>query len=366
MPETGATPEISKFRRSLLKGARALTTPLVPDDYIELLNPMWSTRELQGRVVRIKRETADAATVVVEPNFPWPGHEPGQYIRIGTEIDGIRHWRAYSLTSDPEHPKGLVSITVKHVEEGKMSPWFLTKAEHGSTVFLGDVEGTFTLPEERPEKAFMLSAGSGITPIMSMIRGLAREDALTDVVHIHSVHEEDDFIFADMLRALAEKNPGYDLKLHVSSEKGRIEPKDLDSICKDWRDRDTFASGPGELLDGLKEHWSEETDPELLRMERFQPVIGEGDAEVGEGGTVHFRVTEVEAECEQGVSILVGGEEAGGTLPYGCRMGICHTCVGRLCQGKLRDLRTGEVHGEEGQMVRTCVNAPEGHVEIDL
>ena len=101
-------------------------------------------------------------------------------------------------------------------------------------------------------------------------------------------------------------------------------------------------------------------------MERFQPVIGEGDAEVGEGGTVRFRVTDVEAECDQGVSILVGGEEAGGNLPYGCRMGICHTCVGRLCEGKLRDLRTGEVHGEEGQMVRTCVNAPEGHVEIDL
>jgi stearoyl-CoA 9-desaturase NADPH oxidoreductase len=86
----------------------------------------------------------------------------------------------------------------------------------------------------------------------------------------------------------------------------------------------------------------------------------------GEGGTVRFRVTDVEACCGPGVSILVGGEEAGGSFTYGCRMGICHTCVGRLRSGRLRDLRTGDVHGEQGDMVRICVNAPEGHVEVDL
>jgi ferredoxin len=66
------------------------------------------------------------------------------------------------------------------------------------------------------------------------------------------------------------------------------------------------------------------------------------------------------------VSILVGGERAGAILPYGCRMGICHTCVGKLCSGRVRDLRTGEVSGDEGQTIRTCVNAPEGAIEIEL
>ena len=72
------------------------------------------------------------------------------------------------------------------------------------------------------------------------------------------------------------------------------------------------------------------------------------------------------AECEPGVSILVGGERAGATLPFGCRMGICHTCVGKLCSGQVRDLRTGKVSGNAGEMIRTCVNAPEGLVEIAL
>jgi ferredoxin len=120
------------------------------------------------------------------------------------------------------------------------------------------------------------------------------------------------------------------------------------------------------MLDAFKAHWHQVGDPELLDMERFQPIIGGDEVDAGEGGTVRFRVTDFEAVCDGTTPILVGGETAGGLLPFGCRMGICHTCVGRLQEGRVRDLRTGEVHGEKGQMIRTCVNCPEGHIEIDL
>ena len=76
--------------------------------------------------------------------------------------------------------------------------------------------------------------------------------------------------------------------------------------------------------------------------------------------------SDVEASSDGTQPILVAGEEAGATLPYGCRMGICHTCVGKLCAGRIRDLRTGEVSGSVGEIVRTCVNAPEGPIEIAL
>jgi ferredoxin len=102
-----------------------------------------------------------------------------------------------------------------------------------------------------------------------------------------------------------------------------------------------------------------------LSLERFQPMIG-GDPGGGAGGSVRFAKSGVEGECDGATPILVGGEEAGAVLPFGCRMGICHTCVGKLCAGEVRDLRTGEVHGNEGEMIRTCVNAPEGPIEIAL
>jgi ferredoxin len=172
-------------------------------------------------------------------------------------------------------------------------------------------------------------------------------------------------IFDRQLRAIDAACPGLRLHLQITSRDGRIAPADLDDLCPDWRERHAFVSGPGEMLDAFCEHFEREGDPELLRMERFQPIIG-GVAEEGEGGTIRFLDSDTEAEADGSTPILVAGENAGLELPFGCREGICHTCIGRLCSGQVRDLRNGKIGGSEGEMVRTCINAPEGPVEIAL
>jgi hypothetical protein len=106
MAERGARPNVSTTRRRIMRAANVLFTPLLPDDYLELINPLWSTRELRGRIEEIHRETDDAVTVVIRPGWDWEGHEPGQYLRIGFVVDGVQHWRAYSLTSEPGRPDG--------------------------------------------------------------------------------------------------------------------------------------------------------------------------------------------------------------------------------------------------------------------
>lgn len=365
MVETGATPKVSLLRRQVSRIGRAMTTPLLPDDYFALIKPHWSTREMTGTVVRVRRQHGDAATVVVKPDFAFPPHKPGQYLRIGMEIDGIRHWRAYTITSDPNHPEGVVSITVKYTDGGRMSPVFTRQVQRGQRVFLGEVEGEFTLPDPLPKRTLFVSAGSGITPIMAMLRELDRRDALDDAIHVHSSRDAEDMIFGSMLRRLAERRPGYKLIEIHTSEMPRFVPDDLDEHCENWRERETFLSGPRAMIDAVEERFEKEQCSERLHTERFQPIIGNGGGD-GSGGTVHFRVSDCEAMCDNGVSILVGGEEAGAKLPFGCRMGICHTCVGRLRDGAVRDLRNGSITEASGQMVRTCINAPEGHVEIDL
>jgi ferredoxin-NADP reductase len=353
------------LRRKALDAVRSLFTPLLPDDYLELINPLWSTRELRGRIERIDQETPEAVTVLIRPGFEWTGHRPGQYLRIGVVVDGVHHWRAYSLTSEPGRPDGCISITPKLVETGKVSPYLVRTARPGDVVRLGGVEGTFVLPDPPPQKALFISAGSGITPIMSMLRSLHRDDSLTDVVHIHSAREARGVIFADLLHEIEEAHEGYELLLRLTAEQGRLAPAELDELCPDWRERHTFLSGPAAMLDAMCARWEQDGNRELLHMERFQPLIG-GEPGEGEGGAVRFLKSGVEASCDSGTPILVGGEEAGATLPFGCRMGICHTCVGKLCKGEVRDLRTGKVHGSEGEMIRTCVNAPEGPIEIAL
>jgi ferredoxin-NADP reductase len=363
--EVGARPKISPARRRALRAVRSLFTPLLPDDYLELINPLWSTEELRGRIERIHHETADAVTVLIKPGHEWEGHDPGQYLRIGVVVDGVHHWRAYSLTSDPGRPDGLISITPKCVDEGVVSPFLVRHAKPGTIVRLGGVEGTFTLPDPAPERILFISAGSGITPIMSMLRCLARTGKLTDVVHLHSARTADDVIFGDQLSALDERHDGYRLTVRHTGTDGRLVPEHLDELCPDWRDREAFVCGPAEMLDAMEERWEGDADPDRLHMERFQPIIG-GNPEEAEGGTVRFLRSDVETECDGGTPILVAGEEAGLSLPHGCRMGICHTCTGRLCSGRVRDLRSGEIHGSEGEMIRVCISAPEGPVEVEL
>ncbi len=103
------------------------------------------------------------------------------------------------------------------------------------------------------------------------------------------------------------------------------------ALCPDWRERETFVSGPGELLDALEAHWEAHGDPDRFHLERFQPKLMEAE---GDGGTIVFLKSDCEVEADGTKPILVVGEEAGLELPYGCREGICHTCVGTLRSGR--------------------------------
>src|SRR5665213_662626 len=180
MAERGMAPRVSEGRRRALRLVGSFTSPLLPDDYLELINPLWSTRELRGRIERVERETPNAATVLVKPGWEWEGHRPGQYLRLGIEVDGVHHWRAYSLTSDPERSDGCISITPKLVDGGKVSPFLVRGVRPGTIVRLGGVEGTFVLPDRLPRRLLFISAGSGITPIVSMLRSLAGRGSLED------------------------------------------------------------------------------------------------------------------------------------------------------------------------------------------
>ena len=365
-PERGASPRVPARRRRALQLVSSFTSPLAPDDYLELINPLWSTRELRGRVERVTRETPDAVTVMIKPGWEWPGHRAGQYLRLGIEVDGVHHWRAYSLTSEPSRPDGCIAITPKVVEDGKVSPFLNRRLRPGMIVRLGGVEGTFVLPDPVPARLLFISAGSGITPIASMLRALRAAGEMRDVVHVHCSRTREGVVFARELSTLSASAAGYELHLRISGERGRLAPGELDGLCPDWREREAFLCGPPGLIEAMSAHWSEHADRARLHLERFTPEGALGEGAGGCGGPIRLLRSDLEAHSDGRQPILLAAEEAGATLPFGCRMGVCHSCVGRLCSGRVRELRSGRVHGAPGEMVRTCMNAPEGAIEIDL
>src|SRR3954463_6322571 len=203
MTSTVAPPSRPRLalRDRVLRLAELVTTPLLPADYLDLIDPLRSGADLRGRIEAVLPETRDAATLVIRPGRGWRRHTPGQYVRLGVDVDGVRQWRAYSVTSDLTRTDGCISVTVKAIPDGKVSNHLVRRTTPGTIVQLDQATGDFVLPAQRPAKALFVTAGSGITPVMGMLRNHVHEHE--DVVLVHSAPTPDDVIFGAELRALA-------------------------------------------------------------------------------------------------------------------------------------------------------------------
>lgn len=345
--------------------AAALTTPLVAEDYLAYVNPLWARRQPRGRIDAVMPETADAATLWLRPGAGFSRHVPGQYVRVGVDVEGVRHWRTYSVTSTPGRRDGRIAITVKAIPGGTVSEHLVRRAHRGEYVRLGPPAGEFVLPAAIGGPLLFVTAGSGITPVMGFLRALGAAGPLPDVAHVHLAPSGAEVIFGAELHRLARRHSGFALHEHHDDVHGRFDPVALDALVPDWRAREAWACGPAGLLDALTERYEREDVLARLHLERFRPVVPAAGMQA-EGGRVRFLASGREVDADGATPLLVAGERAGALLPHGCRMGICHTCVGALRSGAVRDLRTGELHDTPGEAVRTCVSAAAGPVDIDL
>lgn len=342
------------------KATSVLTTPLTLGDYLSVINPRFSGKQLRAVVTRVDREGENSATISFKPGPGWRPHVAGQWARIGVEIDGVRHWRSYSLSAPAG---GSPAITVTAI--GRVSSALVHDTRPGDVLLIDPPQGEFVLPEH-PRPLLMLTAGSGITPVMSMVRTLVtrREDA--DVVLLHSARTRDEALFADELDALASAHPGLRVVRRITSTDGRLDfssTADLDALAPDWRTRDAYACGPASFLEAAEALWQANPDGRPLRLERFTPVTFDGPA--GEGGRVTFTRSDIEADAPGSAPLLEVGEDAGVLMRSGCRMGICRTCLTPLAAGRVRDLTTGAVTDEPGELIRTCVSAAAGDVQLE-
>jgi ferredoxin-NADP reductase len=356
---TTARPRVA-LRDRVLKLVEFATTPLLPSDYLDLIDPLRSGADLRGRIEAVLPETRDAATLVIRPGRGWQGHRPGQYIRIGVDVDGVRQWRAYSLTSDLTRTDGCISVTVKAIPDGKVSNHLVHRTTPGTVIQLDQAAGEFCLPDQRPEKALFITAGSGITPVMGMLRN---HPELTDVVLVHSAPTADDVVFGTDLRDMADEGRIRLVEQHTDTA-GMLDAAAIADLVPDLAERSTWACGPVGMLEALEAHWGSAGISERLYTERFRPAV----LVTGEGGTVSFAKSGTTLEADGATPILDAAEDAGLLMPSGCRMGICYGCVLPLREGAVRDLRNGEITTAapgDGVLIQTCVSAAAGACDID-
>jgi stearoyl-CoA 9-desaturase NADPH oxidoreductase len=355
------------------KALAALTSPHGVDRYLELVNPMWAAHEVRARIVEKTIEVdveghPRVATLTLQPTSTWGGHRAGQHVQVGVAIPGEgggrRTTRVFTISSLDSRPGDRFTITMRanpDAPEGRgVSRYLVDEAPLGTIVHLSQAEGDFVLPDYVPEHIVLISGGSGITPVMSMLHSLQNRTHRGRITFIHYAQSPEHQIFADELADVARTGYGVDLHLlHPELGDPNLSPAWLERVVPGYRDVPTWACGPAPLIEGVKDAYG---DSESLHVEYFKPPrTTAGEA----GGEVTFTRSGRTAP-NTGESLLEQAEALGLSPEYGCRMGICFSCVSRKTDGVTRDVVSGETSTLPDEEIRICVSAPEGDCAVDL
>lgn len=357
----------------------ALASPQGVDHYLERLNPMWAAHQVRARVVDVRRETTGAAavaTITLEPTETWRGHRAGQYVQVGVDLPGSRRTtRCFSISSAASLPGETIQLTVRAQDEipgrRSVSRFLVHDARPGLLLHLSQAEGDFVQHESAATPTnnhlLLVTGGSGITPAMSMVRTLLRDGydgrANRRVTFLHYAHGPEDQIFAAELAEIAAADNHVDVHLvHTGAGGARFSGIELARIVPDFRDVDTWACGPGGLMQRIRTAYA---DSPRLRIEHFKPPsLAEGATETAEG-TVAFRRSGASGD-NTGASLLEQAEALGLRPESGCRMGICFSCTSRKSEGTVRNIRTGVESSQPDEDIQICVSAPVGSCTVDL
>ncbi len=354
---------------------RRLSLDRNAESILRALNSTWSVRRVRARVIEVVDETADVRTFVLRPNARWRGHIAGQHTAVDVAINGVRLRRYFSISSAPSSDAGssTFSITVKRLPDGIVSRWLHERAVVGTVLDIEPAAGAFVLPGGARDQALLfVSAGSGITPVMSMLRELGWRDAIRDVVFIHYARAADTVIFRRELEALAARHPSLRLVVMVATESsGRFDEARLRQLVPDFAARTTLLCAPPGLMARVEAMWAEEGATERLQRERFAGTPTQRSSTAG--GVLSRAPLTVTLSGTRRVVTVTGNqvlleelEAAGERTRHACRMGLCHTCACRKRTGRVRNVLTGARSSEPDEEILLCLSVAETPIELAL
>ncbi len=373
MPSTTSTPAaVTATRRVASLLTQLGVSEHAFDDTLGLINPLLTVHRLHAKVVQKIQETPSACSVVLQAGPAFEGLQPGQFVMIGVEINGVRHRRAYSPRSIDGQTTRF-AITVQRQPHGKVSNHVHDHLHEGDVIEIEPAGGEFVLPSRLPADVLLMAGGSGITPCMSMLEHLQRTQANTRVTLVYFARSEKDRIFSKQLSQMAAqwKQLNY-VPLESSVNTGVGHPQGdtlnaelLDSVAPQWRAVPAYCCGPAPLMDAARALWAQPGMVGKLQLEAFGAAKPSGDPNVRHQVSLSRRQDQIAFASPATETLLVAGEQAGFAIKHGCRQGICHECTCRLNQGAVKDLTTGETLAAQGQTIRLCVTAALSDVQLE-
>jgi ferredoxin-NADP reductase len=337
-------------------------------------------------------------TVVLAPRTPSTiAFDAGQYVVVEFDVDGEPVQRTYTLASPPTRPE-RIAITVKRAAEGRVSRWLHDGGFRlGTQVRVSSPDGSFTRSAHPAPAYLLLTAGTGITPALSMLRELYDLGGASDLVLVHAQARAGDTPYAEELAWIARQLPG--LRLHLICREaspgpfspetvvsGRLDAGLLGRLVPDLHAREVLICGPpsyraaareaavasGAVLSRVHEEsfLLEPTDAVALADPTLaaEPA-GPAAADQAEGAgtfSVVFRGQGVTVTCGAGTTLLDAAASAGLRLPHSCAQGICGTCKSTLVSGEVDMRHAGGIRPREiaAGKVLLCCSIPLTDVEV--
>ncbi len=364
-------PTESRTRRILnSRLLEALSFPHGVDAYLQAVNPIWAANQVRARVTEVRSQTADTVTITAQPNANWEGHKAGQYVRLTVEVNGVSHTRCFSPSNSAHDPKQL-EFTCKVNDSSVVSRYLRDQAQPGTILSLSQAEGSFALPESRPERIVLISGGSGITPVLSMLRTLCDEGHTGPITFLHYCANAQSLLYADELAVLERKHKHLQvLRCYAESEQGGeleglFSAEQLQQAIPDFTSAETFLCGPPGLMQRVESAYADAGIAAQLHQEHFTVTVAPDVDPDKVEGEVRFARSERLAD-NSGDTLLNQAETAGLNPASGCRMGICFACTCRKSSGQVRDIRNGQLSGVGEEDIQLCVSVPVGTVVVDL
>lgn len=332
-------------------------------------------------------ETANTSTFTFRaPSGAWFDYEPGQFITLDLPVPGGNVQRTYTISSSPSRPLSI-SLTVKAQSDSIGTRWMLDHLKPGMKIRAWGPAGIFSFRRHQADKYLFISAGSGITPMMSMTTWAWDSGEMPDITFVHSARRPSEIIFRERLEQFANRVPGLQLRFTVDKPdpfrawngyQGRLNQIMLGLMAPDYLEREVFCCGPESFMASVREmlislgydmeRYHQESFGLAVASEAEAPVLDDVVLDDAARSEITFTASGVTQSCAETDTVLAVAKRAGLNIPSGCTFGLCGTCKVKKTAGEVHMVHNGGISDDdiEAGYILACCSNPMGKVSVEI
>jgi len=340
----------------------------------QLIKPEYITDTPNSKITRVFYENKNCYTLEIKPHKRWKGFKAGQCVKLSLHKDGAFLSRFFSISSSPSEylDTGTIQLTIRSQKEGLVTPWLPNNLKKGDAVYLSDAQGEFVCRQSKHPKLF-IAGGSGITPIISMLKEHQNEDWMNDAHVLFYVRSPSESLFTQTLNDLSHK--GLSFEFIFTSQEGRFSFSHIQNHIADIQKRDVYICGPEGMIDQVEQELLEHHVPSSqIFYELFAPrkrkSLNEMNTSISgdkEAIFIDYQRSNKEHKINQTNLTLLELAESQGLKPVsGCRIGVCHQCICKKKSGRVYNTKTQTVSDSGEEEIQLCLSVPVEDVTLDI